>query len=43
MTPYVCFFPTEEVDRKGHARDADIMRKRYRDADIMTPYEKLKS
>ena len=32
-----CFFPTEEVDRKGRVR------KRYRDADIMTPYEKLKS
>ena len=42
LSPYLnfhrpCFFPTEEVDRKGRVR------KRYRDADIMTPYEKLKS
>ena len=35
--PCFFFFPTEEVDRKGRVR------KRYRDADIMTPYEKLKS
>ena len=32
-----CLFPTEEIDAKGRAR------KRYRDADVMTPYEKLKS
>ena len=32
-----CFFPVEQVDAKGRVR------KRYRDADIMTPYEKLKS
>ncbi len=32
-----CFFPTEQVDARGRVR------KRYRDADIMTPYEKLKS
>ena len=32
-----CFFPSETVDAKGRRR------KRYRDADIMTPYEKLKS
>ena len=42
LSPYLnfhrpCFFPTEEVDRKGRVR------KRYRDTDIMTPYEKLKS
>ena len=32
-----CLFPTEELDAKGRVR------KRYRDADTMTPYEKLKS
>jgi len=32
-----CLFPTEEIDKKGRVR------KRYRDADVMTPYEKLKS
>ena len=32
-----CFFPSEEMDAKGRGR------KRYRDADIMPPYEKLKS
>ena len=32
-----CLFPTEEVDARGRVR------KRYRDTDIMTPYEKLKS
>ena len=32
-----CQFPTETVDGKGRVR------KRYRDADVMTPYEKLKS
>ena len=42
LSPYLnfhrpCFFPTEEVDARGRVR------KRYRDADIMTPYEKLKS
>ena len=42
LSPYLnfhrpCFFPTEQVDAKGRVR------KRYRDADIMTPYEKLKS
>ena len=42
LSPYLnfhrpCFFPSEEVDAKGRVR------KRYRDADIMTPYEKLKS
>ena len=42
LSPYLnfhrpCFFPTEQVDARGRVR------KRYRDADIMTPYEKLKS
>ena len=42
LSPYLnfhrpCFFPTEEVDARGRVR------KRYRDADIMTPYEKLNS
>ena len=42
LSPYLnfhrtCFFPSETVDAKGRRR------KRYRDADIMTPYEKLKS
>ena len=42
LSPYLnyhrpCFFPSEVVDAKGRVR------KRYRDADIMTPYEKLKS
>ena len=32
-----CLFPTEQRDDKGR------IRKRYRDADVMTPYEKLKS
>ena len=32
-----CLFPTEHTDAKGRVR------KRYRDADVMTPYEKLKS
>ena len=32
-----CLFPTGETDTKGRVR------KRYRDADVMTPYEKLKS
>ena len=32
-----CLFPTEVTDEKGRVR------KRYRDADVMTPYEKLKS
>ena len=32
-----CQFPTEAIDPKGRVR------KRYRDADVMTPYEKLKS
>ena len=32
-----CLFPTEVVDGKGRVR------KRYRDEDVMTPYEKLKS
>ncbi len=32
-----CLFPTEEIDPKGR------LRKRYRDADLATPYEKLKS
>ena len=32
-----CQFPTEVVDEKGRVR------KRYRDEDVMTPYEKLKS
>ena len=42
LSPYLnfhrpCFFPSETVDAKGR------IRKRYRDADIMTPYEKLQS
>lgn len=42
LCPYLnfhrpCFFPTEEVDANGRRR------KRYRYADMMTPYEKLKS
>ena len=42
LSPYLnfhrpCFFPVEQVDAKGRVR------KRYRDADIMTPDEKLKS
>ena len=32
-----CLFPAEEIDDKGRVR------KRYRDADVMTPCEKLKS
>ena len=32
-----CFFPTTEIDAKGKTV------KRYRYADMMTPYEKLKS
>ena len=32
-----CQFPTEITDKKGRVR------KRYRDEDVMTPYEKLKS
>ena len=32
-----CLFPTEECDDKGRVR------KRYRDADTMTPYDKFKS
>ena len=32
-----CLFPTEEIDDTGRVR------KRYRDADVMTPYEKLNS
>ena len=32
-----CLFPTEVTDAKGRVR------KRYRDEDVMTPYEKLKS
>jgi len=42
LSPYLnfhrpCHFPTEVVDARGK------MRKRYRYADMMTPYEKLKS
>jgi len=42
LAPYLnyhrpCYFPTEVVDAKGR------MRKRYRQQDLMTPYEKLKS
>ncbi len=42
LMPYLnfhrpCFFPTTEIDAKGKAV------KRYRYADMMTPYEKLKS
>ena len=32
-----CLFPTEETDEKGRVQ------KRYRDTDVMTTYEKLKS
>ena len=32
-----CLFPSEVIDAKGRVR------KRYRDSDVMTPYEKLKS
>ncbi len=42
LSPYLnfhrpCFFPIEEIDDKGQVR------KRYRYAQMMTPYEKLKS
>jgi hypothetical protein len=42
LSPYLnfhrpCHFPTEFIDQKGK------IRKRYRYADMMTPYEKLKS
>jgi hypothetical protein len=42
LSPYLnfhrpCFFPTEEVDEKGKVR------KRYRYADMKTPYDKLRS
>lgn len=42
LSPYLnfhrpCFFPTEEVDTKGR------LRKRYRYAQMMTPFDKLKS
>jgi len=42
LSPYLnfhrpCFFPTEEIDAKGRVR------KRYRYAQMMTPYDKLKS
>ena len=42
LSPYLnyhrlCFFPTEGVDARGRVR------KRYRDADVMTPYDRLKS
>lgn len=42
LSPYLnfhrpCFFPTEEVDPKGRVR------KRYRYAQMMTPYDKLKA
>ena len=42
LSPYLnfhrpCFFPHEQVDAKGRVR------KRYRHADVMTPYEKLQS
>lgn len=42
LSPYLnfhrpCFFPTEEVDLKGRVR------KRYRYAQMMTPYDKLKA
>lgn len=42
LSPYLnfhrpCFFPTEEIDAKGR------LRKRYRYAEMMTPYEKFKS
>ena len=41
LSPYLnfhcpCHFPTEFIDKKGKRR------KRYRDEDMMTPYEKLK-
>lgn len=42
LSPYLnfhrpCFFPTEEIDAKGR------IRKRYRYAQMMTPYDKLKA
>ena len=42
LSPYLnfhrpCFFPREQVDARGRVR------KRYRHADVMTPYEKLES
>jgi hypothetical protein len=42
LSPYLnfhrpCFFPTEAVDARGR------LRKHYRDEDMMTPYDKLKS
>ena len=42
LSPYLnyhrpCYFPSEETDAKGKVH------KRYRHADLMTPYEKLKS
>ncbi len=42
LSPYLnfhrpCFFPREQVDAQGR------IRKRYRHADVMTPYERLKS
>lgn len=42
LSPYLnfhrpCYFPTEVLDAKGRVR------KRYRQADLMTPYDKLKS
>ena len=42
LSPYLnyhrlCFFPTERVDAAGRVR------KRYRDADVMTPYDRLRS
>ena len=42
LSPYLnyhrlCFFPTEQVDASG------CIRRRYRDTDVMTPYERFKS
>ncbi len=42
LSPYLnyhrpCYFPSEEVDAKGK------LRKRYRQQDLCTPYEKLKA
>ncbi|TFH64690.1 MAG: transposase [Gemmatimonadales bacterium] len=42
LSPYLnfhrpCFFPTEEIDSRGR------LRKHYRYADMMTPYDKFKS
>jgi len=42
LAPYLndhrpCYFPTEVIDAKGR------IRKRYRQQDLMTPYDKLKS